>query len=131
MRRRLGDTLLDQGLLTEEELATALEEQLRTGERLGRTLVRLALLSESEVADALSKHLGIKRVDFSELYLSAEVVDLVPAAFIMTKRVLPIEVENGSLLVAMVDPLDITVIDDLQRLTGDGPAPGSNGRRDH
>jgi type IV pilus assembly protein PilB len=118
LRRRLGDTLLDQGLLTEEELATALEEQLRTGERLGRTLVRLALLSESEVADALSKHLGIKRVDFSELYLSAEVVDLVPAAFIMTKRVLPIEVENGSLLVAMVDPLDITVIDDLQRLTG-------------
>lgn len=118
MRRRLGDTLLDQGLLTEEELATALEEQLRTGERLGRTLVRLALLSESEVADALSKHLGIKRVDFSELYLSAEVVDLVPATFIMTKRVLPIEVENGSLLVAMVDPLDITVIDDLQRLTG-------------
>ena len=80
--------------------------------------MRLALLSESEVADALSKHLGIKRVDFSELYLSAEVVDLVPAAFIMTKRVLPIEVENGSLLVAMVDPLDITVIDDLQRLTG-------------
>jgi type IV pilus assembly protein PilB len=118
LRRRLGDTLLDQGLLTEEELATALEEQLRTGERLGRTLVRLALLSESEVADALSKHLGIKRVDFSELYLSAEVVDLVPATFIMTKRVLPIEVENGSLLVAMVDPLDITVIDDLQRLTG-------------
>jgi type IV pilus assembly protein PilB len=118
LRRRLGDTLLDQGLLTEEELATALEEQLRTGERLGRTLVRLALLSESEVADALSKHLGIKRVDFSELYLSAEVVDLVPAAFIMTKRVLPLEVENGSLLVAMVDPLDITVIDDLQRLTG-------------
>ncbi|MGI6625094.1 MAG: GspE/PulE family protein [Limnochordia bacterium] len=118
MRRRLGDTLLDQGLLTEEELATALEEQLRTGERLGRTLVRLALLSESEVADALSKHLGIKRVDFSELYLSAEVVDLVPATFIMTKRVLPLEVQNGSLLVAMVDPLDITVIDDLQRLTG-------------
>lgn len=118
MRRRLGDTLLDQGLLTEEELATALEEQLRTGERLGRTLVRLALLSESEVADALSKHLGIKRVDFSELYLSAEVVDLVPAAFIMTRHVLPLEVQNGSLLVAMVDPLDITVIDDLQRLTG-------------
>ncbi|HHT91465.1 MAG TPA: Flp pilus assembly complex ATPase component TadA [Firmicutes bacterium] len=118
MRRRLGDTLLDQGLLTEEELATALEEQLRTGERLGRTLVRLALLSESEVADALSKHLGIKRVDFSELYLSAEVVDLVPATFIMTRHVLPLEVQNGSLLVAMVDPLDITVIDDLQRLTG-------------
>jgi type IV pilus assembly protein PilB len=118
LRRRLGDTLLDQGLLTEEELATALEEQLRTGERLGRTLVRLALLSESEVADALSKHLGIKRVDFSELYLSAEVVDLVPATFIMTRHVLPLEVQNGSLLVAMVDPLDITVIDDLQRLTG-------------
>ncbi len=80
--------------------------------------MRLALLSESEVADALSKHLGIKRVDFSELYLSAEVVDLVPATFIMTRHVLPLEVQNGSLLVAMVDPLDITVIDDLQRLTG-------------
>lgn len=118
MRKRLGDTLLDQGLLTEQELATALEEQKITGERLGNTLVRLDLLTESQVADALSTHLGIDRVDFSRLYLAPEIVDLVPTPFILAKHVLPIEVENGSLLVAMVDPLDINVIDDLQRLTG-------------
>ncbi len=118
MRKRLGDILQEQGLLTHEQLASALEEQKKTGERLGRTLVRLSLVTPSQAADALSEHLKIERVDLSKLYVSPDIVDLIPSSVIVSKSILPLEIEDGTLLVAMADPLDINVIDDLQRSTG-------------
>jgi type IV pilus assembly protein PilB len=118
VRKRLGDILQEQGLLTHEQLASALEEQKKTGERLGRTLVRLSLVTPSQAADALSEHLKIERVDLSKLYVSPDIVDLIPSSVIVSKSILPLEIEDGTLLVAMADPLDINVIDDLQRSTG-------------
>lgn len=70
------------------------------------------------MADALSQHLMIERVDLARRYLSPEIVDLIPSQVITTRHVLPVDVQDGILLVAMADPLDINVIDDLQRLTG-------------
>lgn len=118
MRKRLGDILQEQGLLTEEELAMALEDQAITGDRLGKSLVRLGLVSDSQVADALSEHLKMERVDFARRYLSPEIIDLIPPTVITTKHVLPLEIQDGMLIVAMADPLDINIIDDLQRITG-------------
>ena len=118
MRKRLGDILQDHGLLTDQQLAAALEEQKRTGDRLGNTLVRLNLVTPSQAADALSEHLKIERVDLNRRYLSPEIVDLVPGSVIISNHVLPIEIQDGALIVAMADPLDINVMDDLQRLTG-------------
>ena len=118
MRKRLGDILQEQGLITDNELATALEEQLRSGDRLGQALVKLGFVTPDQVADALSEHLNIERVDFARRYIAPEVVNLVPSSLITSQHVLPLEVEDGSLVVAMVDPLNINVIDDLQRLTG-------------
>ncbi|HKM42424.1 MAG TPA: type II secretion system protein GspE, partial [Limnochordia bacterium] len=118
MRKRLGDILQDQGLLTNEQLAVALEEQKRTGERLGQTLVRLDLVTSTQAADALSEHLKIDRVNLTRRYLEPEIVDLIPGSVIVSKHVLPIEMQDGALIVAMADPLDINIMDDLQRLTG-------------
>ncbi len=118
MRKRLGDILQEQGLLSNEQLSAALDEQQRTGDRLGQALVRLNLVTPSQVADALSEHLRIDRVDFTRRYLSPEVVDLIPGTVILAKHVLPMEMQDGVLSVAMADPLDINIIDDLQRLTG-------------
>ncbi len=118
MRKRLGDILQDQGLITEQQLASALEEQLNTGDRLGQALIKLGLVTPNQVADALSEHLGIERVDFARRYLAPEIVDLVPPSTIVSQHVLPLEIEDGFLVVAMGDPLNINVIDDLQRLTG-------------
>jgi type IV pilus assembly protein PilB len=118
MRKRLGDILLERGLISQEGLASALEEQRRTGDRLGECLVRLGFVTDDQVADALSEHLRLERVDFSRRYLAPEVVELVPSSVITSKYVLPLEIEDGILFVAMADPLDINVIDDLQRLTG-------------
>ncbi|HBN95529.1 MAG TPA: type II secretion system protein GspE, partial [Firmicutes bacterium] len=107
MRKRLGDILQDQGLLSDQELAAALEEQKRTGDRLGDTLVRLNLVTASQAADALSEHLKIDRVDLNRRYLSPEIVDIIPGSIIVSKHVLPIEIQDGVLIVAMADPLDI------------------------
>lgn len=118
MRKRLGDILQDHGLITEQQLAIALEEQLRTGDRLGQALVKLGFVTSDQVAMALSEHLGIERVDFARRYIAPEMVNLIPATTITTQHVLPLEVEDGFLVVAMADPLNINAIDDLQRLTG-------------
>ncbi|MDD3782994.1 MAG: GspE/PulE family protein [Limnochordia bacterium] len=118
MRKRLGDILQERGLISQEELAAALEEQRRSGDRLGESLVKLGFVTADQVADALSEHLRIERVDFGRRYLAPEIVELVPASVITSKYVLPLEVEDGFLVVAMADPMDINVIDDLQRLTG-------------
>lgn len=118
MRKRLGDILQERGLISQEELAAALEEQRRSGDRLGKSLVKLGFVTADQVADALSEHLRIERVDFVRRYLAPEIVELVPASVITSKYVLPLEVEDGFLVVAMADPMDINVIDDLQRLTG-------------
>nr|NLJ02471.1 type II secretion system protein GspE [Bacillota bacterium] len=118
MRKRLGDILKDQGLLSDQQLAVALDEQKRTGERLGQTLSRLGFVTGSQVTDALSEHLKIERVHLARRYLEPEIVDLIPASVIVSKHVLPIELQDGVLVVAMADPLDINIMDDLQRLTG-------------
>lgn len=118
MRKRLGDILQDHGLITEQQLAIALEEQLRTGDRLGQALVKLGFVTSDQVAMALSEHLGLERVDFARRYIAPEMVNLIPATTITTQHVLPLEVEDGFLVVAMADPLNINAIDDLQRLTG-------------
>ena len=118
MRKRLGDILQDQGLLSDEQLAVALEEQRKTGHRLGDALVTLGFVTSSQVADALSEHLKIERVNLDRRYLEPEIVDLIPASVVISKHVLPIEMQDGVLIVAMADPLDINIMDDLQRLTG-------------
>jgi type IV pilus assembly protein PilB len=118
VRKRLGDILQDQGLLSDEQLAVALEEQRKTGHRLGDALVTLGFVTSSQVADALSEHLKIERVNLDRRYLEPEIVDLIPASVVISKHVLPIEMQDGVLIMAMADPLDINIMDDLQRLTG-------------
>lgn len=119
MRKRLGDILQEQGLINYDQLTQALEEQLTTGERLGQALVRLGFITQDQVAQALSEHLRIDRVDFSDSYLSPDIINLLPDTMITARHVLPLEEEeNGYLKVAMADPLNINIIDEMQRLTG-------------
>ena len=117
-RKRLGDILQDRGLLSSEQLQKALEMQRQTGERLGEAVVKLGYVTPDQIADALSHHLGIPRADLARQYISNQVVALVPEELIKTYNVLPIGLEENRLRVAMVDPLNIMAIDDLQAVTG-------------
>lgn len=117
-RKRLGDILQERGLITREQLREALEIQRTTGDKLGETVIQLGFTSPEDIADALSEHLRIPRVDFKRRYVSSDLVRLIPETIIRQQQVLPIELEGNFLSVAMVDPLNIMVIDDLQRMTG-------------
>ena len=114
-RKRLGEILQQKGLLDEGQLGQALEMQRRSGEKLGEALVKLGLVSADDIANALSEHLSIPRVDPRVCYITKEVVGLVPEPFIRNQQVLPIELDDRILTVAMVDPLNIMVIDELRR----------------
>ena len=117
-RKRLGDILQERGLLSKEQLKQALDYQRSTGDKLGTALMKLGFISPEDIADALSEHLRIPRVDFKRRYISSDVVKLVPENIIREQQVLPIELDGNFLSVAMVDPLNIMVIDDLHRITG-------------
>lgn len=117
-RKRLGDFLIEHGLLQKAQLEAALDNQRETGDKLGDVLVKLGFITPGKMADTLSEHLGYPRVDLSRQYISASVVNMAPEELLATNSILPINIENKMMTVAMTDPLNIVVIDELQRITG-------------
>ena len=115
--RRVGQLLLQQGLVTPEELKKAVEEQRHTGARLGFCLVSMGLVPETDLAHVLADQFGVPMVDLSDRELEPKIVNLVPADFASKHLVLPIERVGRRLTVAMVDPTNLTVIDDLKFIT--------------
>ncbi|MDN5346857.1 MAG: type pilus assembly protein PilB [Clostridia bacterium] len=116
-RRRLGDLLVETGLLTPSQLERALQEQKRTGERLGKILVRLGFLSERDILEALEFQLGIPKVNLEDYRLDPEVVGLIPEELARRHMAVPVKKDGNRLLVAMADPLNLLAIDDLRLAT--------------
>jgi type IV pilus assembly protein PilB len=117
-RSPLGQSLLVKALVTERQLEEALTTQRRTGTFLGETLVALGHLQPKEVGPLVAATLGVKFINPRECDVPHEVVDLVPESVIRQHLVLPLKVEEGRLFVAMVDPLNLSVLDDLKLITG-------------
>lgn len=117
-RKRLGDILLERGLITSEQLMQALAEQQVSGDRLGNVVIKLGYATPEAIADALSEHLGYPRVNLARLQLVPEIIHLVPEELLKTNDILPLHIENNILTVAMTDPLNILIIDELQKITG-------------
>jgi len=121
-RLKLGEILVKEGLLTEEQLQKALQAQLVEENKLGEVLVKLELVTEKDIALALGKQLGIPYVSLSKGQLKPAVDEnlenLIPPDFARRYRVLPISRHLNSLTVALVDPSDLMVIDNLKKITG-------------
>ncbi len=120
MRKRvlMGQILVEEGLLTEAQLQRALQQQKETGERLGRIILSLGLASQDDIANAIARQLGLEFVDLGEMLLDEEILLHVPEQLARRHHVIPIKVENGTMLLGMEDPLDIVAMDDLRKLTG-------------
>ncbi len=117
-RKRLGEMLYEKGLITQEQLNEALAMQQLSGEKLGVALLKLGFLTPEQIADALSDHLRIPRADFAHRYISNQVVNLVPEELLQRHELIPIEVQDDKLIVAMTDPLNIVAIDEIQKVVG-------------
>jgi len=112
-RVRVGELLLEQQLITEEQLKTALGEQKRTGRKLGRVLTDLGYVSEQVVHEVLARHLQIPFVDVRHLQLAPATVRLLPEVHARRFRALVLKSDTQGLTVGMSDPTDLLAYDEL------------------
>src|SRR3989442_120352 len=117
-RRQLGELLLDEHLVTPDQLNRALEIHRATGERLGRVLLDMGVVDQEHIAHLLSQQIGIEFLHLTGQSLREDVLQLLPATLASRLQAVPVAKENGILTVAMVDPLDVVAIDDIRRHTG-------------
>jgi type IV pilus assembly protein PilB len=114
---RLGDLLLRDGLITREQLQAALQEQRNTGMRLGYTLVKLGFVQETEITKMLARQFRMPAVDLSRFEVDPKIVKLIPGDVAVKHTVLPLKREGRTLTVAMADPTNVGVVDDLKFIT--------------
>jgi type IV pilus assembly protein PilB len=116
--RALGDILVDLGVISPLELDEALQRQRLTGEMLGRVLVKMNLCDEQDVIEALGMQAGMERVDVTKLKVQDEILRKIDADVAKFYSVAPIREKEGKLVVAMADPLNLSVLDTIRQLTG-------------
>jgi type IV pilus assembly protein PilB len=113
-KRLIGELLKDKGLITEEQLDKALAEQKAEGKLLGRILVEKGYVSEEDILAVLSAQLGMKEVDLSDIKIPKDLLERVPVAVAKAYKIVPVRMEGNTLVVAMGDPMNIQVLDDLR-----------------
>ena len=124
MTKRLGEILIEQGAISPDGLRSGLEACRRNGGRLGTWLVRLGVINEGTLLEALTRQTGYPPVTTLQLTTApSEIRALVPMAFAKRNLVLPFARQGRSLDVAMVDPNNLLVVDEVARLTGLAPRP--------
>lgn len=114
----IGDILVKKGIITPEQLEKGLEEQEKTGAFICTSLVKLDFAAEEQVFKALSEKLNIPYVKLKEIHIDPLVVQKVPAKFASHYKIIPLEFKDNSLVIAMADPLDVRILDDIRLLLG-------------
>jgi type IV pilus assembly protein PilB len=114
----LGALLVESGLITNDQLAAALEQQAKSDVAIGRVLVDLGFISEIDLVRALTKQVGLEFVDLTEHPIDATIASLIPESLARRYQALPIAWNGDVLVVAMADPSNILAVDDIRALTG-------------
>jgi len=117
-RKKLGELLCEKSYLDETGLNFALAEQKVEHRRLGQILLDLGYITQAQLNEALAHQSGIDKVELTNLSISSNVIGLVPAELVSKYNILPLRQENGQLTVAMTDPFQPQVIEDLRLVTG-------------
>ncbi len=113
---RIGDLLVQNEVITEQQLMTALTEQKNTGRKLGRTLIDLGYVEEDNLLNILSRQLEVPFVQLRHYQFNNELVKKLPEALARRFRSIVLADQRGELLVGMADPLDIFAYDELVRV---------------
>ena len=118
MRKKIGECLIQAGLITEDDLQAALAEHKRTGERIGVVLVRMNLATEKQIAKALALQLGFPYINLAENPPDPVAVVLIPKEVSLKRVCVAVSLEKNLLTVAMSDPLLFSLVQDLEFQTG-------------
>lgn len=116
-RKRLGDLLIEAGLITKEQLEETLKEKA-PGQRLGDALLQRGYITEQQLIEVLEFQLGIPHVSLYRYPIDPKLTDLVSKEFAKRNMLIPLKQEGDRLFVAMADPMDFFAIDDLRLSTG-------------
>jgi len=114
---RLGDLLVREGLITREQLEKALQEQRQSGTRVGYNLVKLGFIQETELTKMLARQYKMPAVDLSKFEVDPRIAKLIPGDLAIKHLVLPLKRDGRTLTVAMADPTNLGVLDDLKFIT--------------
>ena len=112
---RIGDLLVQKGLINDDQLMKALDEQKRSGKKIGRAVVDLGLVTEAQLLQALADHFGYPYVDLIRFKLNNDLILSLPESQARRYRAIMLSEQPDGYLVGMVDPLDLLAIDELQR----------------
>ena len=115
-KRHIGQILIDQGILTEDQLRIALLEQTKSHAPVGRLLVQLGFVSEATLRDALSEKLGLQSVDLAHIIVDPSALKLVPRDMARRYRIFPVAIDRAQkrLIVALADTNNIVAIDQMR-----------------
>ena len=118
MAKKLGELLVDAGLISADQLAKALAYQKANKKRIGEIIVDLKMASEMDIVQTLSFELGVDSLDLSKAVVDPMAIQLIPEKLARKFTLLPISVDGKVLTVAMLDPLDFEALDDVRFATG-------------
>jgi len=114
---RIGDLLVREGVITREQLDKALQEQKQNGTRVGYNLVKLGYIQEIDLTKILAKQFKMPAVDLSRFELDPKIAKMIPSELAIKNLVVPLKRDGRTLTVAMADPTNLGVLDDLKFIT--------------
>lgn len=117
-KMRLGDILVKDGFITEEQLMEALILQRENGQKLGVLLISQKLITEDQLFMVLEQQYGIPFLDLNNIFIDAKVPKLISESLARKHSVIPVRLDKNKLTLAMVDPLDMIAKDDVRIITG-------------
>lgn len=117
-RKRLGDTLVEAGLISAEQLREALTKQKTMGVRLGKVLVSDGMATEESIANTLAQQMNIPFLNLNELTVPPEILTTIPEGIVRSHNLIPVRLEGNRLQISMADPLDVFIIDEINFQTG-------------
>ncbi|MBN2226600.1 MAG: Flp pilus assembly complex ATPase component TadA [candidate division Zixibacteria bacterium] len=116
-RKKIGDILIEKGLITQAELQDALKDQKKTGSKVGNILVEKGLITQDQLLDTLSERLNIPKIALNTLVIDPHVITMVPVEVARRYGLIPVFKIANTLTIAMADPLNIIAIEELKYLT--------------
>ena len=118
MSQRLGDLLVKEKIISQEQLQQATKAQKENNSRLGAALVKLGFLTEEDFTNFLSRQYGVPAINLAYFEIDASVVKLIPFETAKRYQILPLSRVGASLTIAMVDPTNVFAMDDIKFMTG-------------
>ena len=117
LERKLGDLLLGDGVVSQEQLEQAAQRQKETGDSMVHTLIEIGAVTEWEMAATLGKQLNVPFITLSHYEIDPDILESIPRDLVMKYRIIPVDRSDDVLTIALSDPTNIHLLDDLRVLT--------------